>query len=288
MKEITEYKELTPEEAKELKWPVKNCVFTDVYEVGWFKHWFEKHFARSLFGLVFTADNLYDFIDDFGTRWKHCAHVIHRLPIAVPEGVDPLPKPFLAYLGIGLRLPRDGMNGHYWITGKSGTWSRGAIGKYSDRHYAIDVSTEWAMEKFPKFVEAMEYEEVYGGWANRQFVGHRLGNRFYDLDWEEIKEEPNTEGNPVGKKSSSTGLSGFRKLIKHTFAKSSLDEITDLVCDLNNQIRDLQKETIWKYGTLDDYLDAIGFSPISDEFMSLGYEEAKKQWDAARELEGQK
>ena len=188
MKEITEYKELTPEEAKKLEWPVENCSFSDVPEDAFFR--------SSLTGLKYLKGiGSYRFIDEGGMDWDRCIRLIKRSPRAVPDDVLPLPddKPFLAYLGKGSELLSDIWEGYYWSIGRSGFWCGGSTGGHNNRHYAINVSTYLAAKYYPELIEAMEYEKVYAGHGNQHHIGHRLGNKLYDLGWKEIKEQPENE-----------------------------------------------------------------------------------------------
>ena len=201
MKKLTEYKELVADEVKHSMLPVENCVFWNIDRDNSFKG-----------TLIHICARDYPFKrKEDGGVYRHCAKLVKRYPRDVPEGVEPLPedKPFLAYVGHTSHFSHYPDNGWWveswdsWIKLDEFILNNPSIQVVNA---AIDVSTEWAQLKFPKIVEAMEYEAIYSkpyydlnqkdrGMATSTtkkgyHVGHKLGDRTYDLDWKEVVSEP--------------------------------------------------------------------------------------------------
>jgi hypothetical protein len=90
---------------------------------------------------------------------EHKTITTERYPNEVPEGVTPLPEPWLAYIGVGplpeekrafSRLWRLSQSSFEWIPNNYGD-------SYS--HYAVDVRSDYAKKHWPELVAAMEYRE---------------------------------------------------------------------------------------------------------------------------------
>lgn len=159
MKKITEYKDLNPADFNTSKFPLKNC---RVYDGSlWFN--------ACIIGICYDIGSCTKFVfeaEAVGTDqiyFQSAKEPIERYPTDVPEGVAPLPLPYLAYLGIKETIPVS-FEGEYWQFNKlydcdKGTWSPGYTARelhfLQNEHVAIDVSSKFAARNFPDFVEAM-------------------------------------------------------------------------------------------------------------------------------------
>ena len=192
MKTYRYYKELNAATFDHSRLPFSPVVFLNLKAepLGWTNSLSNSN----LHGIRFVDGEFY-FEDDFCSLWRHCAEVIERYPRDVPQGVTPLPedKPFLAYVDLQNHQTAETFYdvaeewNCYAYNHKDEIWEP-FHGKVIGVLLAIDVSTEWAAENFPEIVEAMEYESVYGNKAGQGMIGHKLGNKTYDLEWNEIGE----------------------------------------------------------------------------------------------------
>lgn len=200
MKKLTEYKELdaaTFDNSRFFKEDIV-CVFKNHINEEWSK-------PRDLHGVIFDPKFPQRFIDDTGMHQNYATEVITRYPRDVPEGVAELPedKPFLAYV---LEKDHKILKEYYFDEKELYFWDRSKwiitdrYNPYYD-HYAINVSTPWAAEKFPEIVEAMEYEPIFWGVKKEYLKGHKLGDKTYDLNWKEINTEFDKEEDKSLKKS---------------------------------------------------------------------------------------
>lgn len=195
MKKLTEYKELEAATLDNTRLPIKNCVCLDS---GGIRVYTEP--KNTIVGTVFFGGDLYFQTKSRGI-WPRAAEIITRYPRDVPEGVTPLPedKPFLAYLDLRNYDINLELDISCYINAVTDEWVPLNEGPTMPVHVAIDVSTQWAKEKFPEIVEAMEYERVYTiKFGGKKWIGHRLGDRFYDLRWNPIRDidltnEPNCD-----------------------------------------------------------------------------------------------
>ena len=203
MKKLIEHKELDAATFDNSRLPLRNCLFSDDEKPNWPNN----GGSFSLLGVCHSSDKL-KFKDSNYLYWNKCAEVIERYPRDVPEGVTELPtdKPQLAYTGrlkayeidedadfIYLEDPHHHQG---WVK-----ISERFVSAYFFYHIAIDVSTAWADKNFPKIVEAMEYKPIYGSrivpeGVKRNLIGHKLGDKIYDLDWNKLKSEKNLELTP--------------------------------------------------------------------------------------------
>lgn len=193
MKKITEKKPLDAATFDNSRLPLDNCEFWNQPD--------KTNFTGTLNAI---QAGVYSFVRKCGGDFAHCAEVSARFPRDVPEGVTPLPedKPFLAYVGTGgpalaKMVGGDRREPSLWALEDARVWrnyeGKGKRGEEEFVHYALDVSTAWAAENFPDIVEAMEYEPTmqraapeYG--PEKRLVGHTLGDKTYDLGWNEICE----------------------------------------------------------------------------------------------------
>jgi len=131
--------------------------------------------------------------------WDIAEEISERYPREVPGGVTVLPanKPFLAYLEKGGEWLSEKTKGKrepsLWAyLNNNCTWRNNGNDGYSGYaqtlHYALDVSTKWARKHFPEIVEAMEYEAIKN--ISGELIKHKLGEDYYDLNWEKVKPLP--------------------------------------------------------------------------------------------------
>ena len=186
-----EYKiPLKAEEIDLRELPAEGCIFAEG----------EGDFIQEgvLAGVILDRGRLV-FLDGNSKPWLRCAKIESRYPRDVPEGLPPLPKPFLAYVGLEKDFPgvfRDQdsnikESSIYEFHADKNSWVNDNTTRLnSDK--AVDVSTKWASKNFPEIVEAMEYEAIKHSEKDKiQF--HKLGDKKYTLDWElfSYKIKPN-------------------------------------------------------------------------------------------------
>lgn len=203
MKKLTEYKELEPKDFLAINEDERYLVWE-----GEDKEDGELHYITYLA----KRDGEFFFGAKNGFSWPQCAEIITRYPRDVPEGVAELPedKPFFAYVGEKF-IESPNYCKFLVTTNFIKKWHYPDLGEFkllknSKIDVAIDISTEWAADKFPEIVEAMEYEPVYkdendqtsehGKWI-KQLIGHKLGSKTYDLEWKEFKPTRVKGGHPV-------------------------------------------------------------------------------------------
>lgn len=111
-----------------------------------------------------------------GSKWyENCAIREEVDPRVTPDVIPELPEPWLAYIGKGNALP-----GVYCICCEGvDSWSgpENCVGNQCDIHYAVDVRTDLAKERYPEIVAC--YPEYQNQDNNRK--GERLIDEVRDL-----------------------------------------------------------------------------------------------------------
>lgn len=291
MKKLTTYKELDPNDLSYSDLPIKNCVPWSRIKEKW-----DDYNRGTITRLAYDCGPF--IMQEKGKLgFNRCAQIIERYPRDVPEGVKPLPenRPFLAFFG-QQPFPLSTINRPelYMLCSKG--WDnndgKGWAGSHGTNHYAIDVSTPLAAENFPEIVEAMEYKPFYDyskGPDRKVLKVHRLGEKSYDLEWNEIPYEEDVSGKDTCEsKSTETqdeplGRLDYLEAIDCGYenvdwTNADVEETYDAGKD-----RGKWEATQWKYETIKDFLVSVGFWPIPGDFRKLGFQEALEMWNAARE-----
>jgi len=142
MKKITEIKEINYDELKVKD--LHNLVFKD------------KDHDMNLWqkaDLVTYDENECLYVTNIGS-YEQIGLEIERYPNEVPEGVDPLPAN-CAYIGYIEAQEKTYEALYSWVDDGTG-WISDNFGGYKSLKYAVDCTSEFAREKFPELVTAME------------------------------------------------------------------------------------------------------------------------------------
>lgn len=116
----------------------------------WQKDWLQQ--------LHVFADYPFETTDD--NWWPYAALIIERMPNEVPDGLPPLPEPWLAYVGKGpLHNADSAAKTVIWAYDGNSKWFPCGYGRVESVHYAIDVRSAYARLHYPELVEAMEYKK---------------------------------------------------------------------------------------------------------------------------------